>query len=95
MNRRGFLRFLLTAPLVAPIALKALALAEPVIRFVSPATSANVNRWASKIWVELPREIYFSRFMRDNGIIQEITIDGGQRGNSITFTRIRKLDQPK
>ena len=33
--------------------------------------------------------------MRDNGIIQEITIDGGQRGNSITFTRIRKLDQPK
>ena len=90
MDRRGFLRFLLTAPLVAPIALKALALAEPVIRFVSPATSANVNRWASKIWVELPREIYFSRFMRDNGIIQ-----GGKRGNSITFTRIRKLGQPK
>jgi len=90
MNRRGFLRFIFTAPIVGPAILKSLVFAEPVIRFVSPTTSATINRWANALWTELPDEIYWTRLMRDGGIIDTAKQEKTREYN-ITFTLLRKL----
>ena len=54
----------------------------------------TVKRWAQKLWVEMPREIYFGKFMKENDMnaIIEVKRDlEGQPGDRLTFTLARKL----
>src|SRR5260370_934723 len=54
----------------------------------------TVKRWAARLWVELPREIYFGKFMREDDMntIIEVKRDlEGQPGDKVTFTLLQKL----
>lgn len=54
----------------------------------------TVKRWAAKLWVEMPREIYFGKFMKENDMnaIIEVKRDlDGNPGDRLTFTLLRKL----
>lgn len=54
----------------------------------------TVKRWAAKLWAEMPREIYFGKFMKENDMntIIEVKRDlEGQPGDKLTFTLLRKL----
>src|SRR3990167_2983899 len=48
----------------------------------------TVKRWASKLWVEMPREIYWGKFMKENDMNAVIE---GNPGDQLTFTLLRKL----
>ena len=57
--------------------------------------AATVKRWATKLWIEMPREIVFGKFMRendDNGIIEVKRELDGQPGDTIYYSLLRKLD---
>lgn len=86
MNRRGFLKFLLQAPIVGASAIRAIQAAQPyIVACARPFVSDDIaNRWATKLWLDLPREIYWSKFMRN--------VD---RGTVITLNRVRKIPEPK
>ena len=86
MNRRDFLRFILTAPIVGPVALKAITLSQPAISFVSSSAGDVVKRWSESLWTKLPREIYWGKFMKEDELI---------RGSIIRISRIRKLSEPQ
>lgn len=61
--------------------------------FATGATE-TVKRWAARLWVELPREIYFGKFMREDDMntIIEVKRDlEGQPGDKVTFTLLQKL----
>lgn len=61
--------------------------------FATGATE-TVKRWAAKLWAEMPREIYFGKFMKENDMntIIEVKRDlEGQPGDKLTFTLVRKL----
>lgn len=61
--------------------------------FATGATEA-VKRWAARIWLELPREIYFSKFMKENDMNTLIEVKKeleSQPGDKITFTFGQKL----
>ena len=53
----------------------------------------TVKRWAGKLIIELPREIYFGKFMKEdmNSIIEVKRDLEGKPGDVITFTLLRKL----
>ena len=53
----------------------------------------TVKRWAAKLWIEMPREIYWGRFMQEdpNAIIEVKRDLEGQPGDRLTFTLLRKL----
>ena len=87
MNRRGFLRFLLAAPIVGPVAVKAILSVEPyAFACAKPFLSNDVaNRWARQLWLDMPREIYWSKFMSEEAT----------RGAIITFKRVKVLSEPK
>ena len=54
----------------------------------------TVKRWSTKLWVELPREIYWGKFMKENDMntIIEVRRDlEGQSGDKLTFSLARKL----
>ena len=54
----------------------------------------TVKRWAAKLWIEMPREIYFGKFMKENdsNAIIEVKRDlEGNPGDRLTFTLLRKL----
>jgi len=53
----------------------------------------TVKRWAQRLTIELPREIYFGKWMReDTNAIIEVKRDlDGKPGDTITFTLLRKL----
>lgn len=56
--------------------------------------AVTVKRWASRLWVEMPRAIYWAKFMKTNDMnaIIEVKEDlVGQPGDQITFTLLRKL----
>ena len=55
---------------------------------------ATVKRWAAKLWMEMPREIYWGKFMKENdqNTIIEVKRDlEGSPGYKLTFTLQRKL----
>lgn len=57
------------------------------------ASAERVLRWASRIWQQMPSEIYFGKFMApsDNAIIEEKRdLDGGP-GDRLTYTLARNL----
>lgn len=61
--------------------------------FATGATE-TVKRWAAKLWYELPKEIYFGKFMKegDANTIIEVKRDlEGQPGDTIYYTLLRKL----
>jgi N4-gp56 family major capsid protein len=61
--------------------------------FATGATE-TVKRWAARLWIELPREIYFGKFMREDDMntIIEVKRDlEGQPGDKVTFTLLQKL----
>ena len=54
----------------------------------------TVKRWASKLWVEMPREIYWGKFMKENDMNAVIEVKRdleGNPGDQLTFTLLRKL----
>jgi N4-gp56 family major capsid protein len=54
----------------------------------------TVKRWAARLWIELPREIYFGKFMKEDDMntIIEVKRDlEGQPGDKVTFTLLQKL----
>ena len=54
----------------------------------------TVKRWAAKLWIEMPREIYWGKFMKENDMnaIIEVKRDlEGVPGDNLTFTLLRKL----
>ena len=54
----------------------------------------TAKRWAAKIWTEMPREIYWGKFMREgdmNAIIEVKRDLEGQPGDRLTFTLATKL----
>lgn len=54
----------------------------------------TVKRWATRLWIELPREIYWGKFMKEgdqNAIIEVKNDLKGQSGDKLTFTLLRKL----
>lgn len=54
----------------------------------------TVKRWAARLWIELPREIYFGKFMREDDMntIIEVKRDlEGQPGDKVNFTLLQKL----
>ena len=56
--------------------------------------AATVKKWATRLWVELPRVIYWSRFMRENdtnAIIEVKTDLEKGPGDKLTFALMRKL----
>lgn len=56
--------------------------------------AATVKRWATKLWLEMPREIYFGKFMKENdqNTIVEVKRDlEGQPGDAVSFSLLRKL----
>lgn len=56
--------------------------------------AARVQRWSGKIWLEMPREIYFGKFMKDdiNAIIEvRRDLEGGP-GDVLTYSLGNKLD---
>ena len=58
------------------------------------ADAQTVKRWATKLWIEMPREIYWGKFMRDNDMnaIIEVKRDlEGQPGDTLNFSLLRKL----
>lgn len=61
---------------------------------VATGDAETVKRWASKLWIEMPREIYWGKFMKENDMnaIIEVKRDlEGQPGDGLTFTLARKL----
>ena len=61
---------------------------------VATGDAETVARWAAKLWVEMPREIYWGKFMKENDMnaIIEVKRDlEGQPGDRLTFTLARKL----
>ncbi|OFX03559.1 MAG: N4-gp56 family major capsid protein [Alphaproteobacteria bacterium RIFCSPHIGHO2_12_FULL_63_12] len=57
--------------------------------------SATVKRWATKLWIEMPKEIVFGKWMRendDNGIIEVKRELDGQPGDTIYYSLLTKLD---
>lgn len=60
VSRRAVLRFLVAAPVVGPVVLKA-TVAAPQRFVITPA----VTRWSQNVWAEMPsRKIYWGAFMR-------------------------------
>lgn len=61
-------------------------------QFATGATE-TVRRWAMMLWVEVPREIYWSKFMaEDQNAIIEVKNDlNGNPGDQLTYTLSRKL----
>ncbi len=56
--------------------------------------AATVQKWSARLWVELPRVIYWNRFMRENDMnaIIEVRSDLEKGpGDKLTFTLLRKL----
>lgn len=54
----------------------------------------TVKRWAARLWIELPRDIYFGKFMKEDDMntIIEVKRDlEGQPGDKVTFTLLQKL----
>ena len=54
----------------------------------------TVKRWAAKLWVEMPREIYWGKFMKENDMNAVIEVKRdleGNPGDQLTFTLLRKL----
>jgi N4-gp56 family major capsid protein len=61
--------------------------------FATGATE-TVKRWAARLWIELPREIYFGKFMREDDMNTLIEVKRdleGQPGDKVTFTLLQKL----
>jgi N4-gp56 family major capsid protein len=60
--------------------------------FATGATEA-VRRWSSKVWAEMPRTIFWGRFMSDSdqAIIQTKRDLEGVPGETLTFTFSKKL----
>lgn len=60
--------------------------------FATGATE-TVKRWARDLWVDMPREIYFGKFIKSdmNALIQEKRDLEGQPGDTVTFTLLNKL----
>lgn len=61
--------------------------------FIS-SNAATVQRWAEKLWIEMPREIYWGKFMREGTIdtIIEVKRDlEGKPGDKLSYTLLRKL----
>ena len=59
------------------------------------SNAATVQRWAEKLWIEMPREIYWGKFMKENTIeaIIEVKRDlEGKPGDKLSYTLIRKLE---
>ena len=58
------------------------------------SNAATVQRWAEKLWIEMPREIYWGKFMKENTIdaIIEVKRDlEGKPGDKLAYTLLRKL----
>lgn len=57
------------------------------------ASDERVQRWVARIWYEMPREIYFGKFMREdpNAIIEVKRDLEGQPGDKLTFSLANKL----
>ena len=62
---------------------------------VATGDAGAVQKWRDKIWVEMPRVMYFRRFMVDNSMnaIIEVATDLEKGpGDKLTFTLLRKLN---
>ena len=78
---------------IAPIDIRDILLAGGTdTSFATGATEA-VKRWARDLWVEMPREIYWGKFMSPSlqAIIQEKRELEGQPGETIVYTLLTKL----
>lgn len=61
---------------------------------VATGDAITVKRWEDRLWIEMPRQIYWSKFMKKddmNAIIEVKESLMGQPGDQITFTLLRKL----
>ena len=57
--------------------------------------AATVQRWAEKLWIEMPHEIYWGKMMKENTIetIIEVKRDlEGKPGDKLSYTLIRGLE---
>lgn len=57
------------------------------------AAAERVQRWSARLWYEMPREIYFGKFMREdpNAIIEVKRDLEGQPGDRLNYTLMNKL----
>lgn len=73
----------------------------PVMAFSGAADTSfltgaaeTVKAWAMSVWIELPREIYFSKFMKEgaeDAIIEIKNEVDNKPGDKVTFTLLQKL----
>src|SRR3990167_4863929 len=56
------------------------------------AAAERVQRWSARVWFELPREIYFGKFMKEdpNAVIEVKRDLEGQPGDRLNFSLINK-----
>lgn len=58
------------------------------------ANAATVQRWAERLWIEMPREIYWGKFFSEDplrGLIEVKRDLEGKPGDKCTYTFLRKL----
>ena len=56
--------------------------------------AATVQRWAEKLWIEMPREIYWGKFMSEDAMKTPIEVKRdleGKPGDKLAFYLTRKL----
>lgn len=61
---------------------------------VATGDAETVKLWAGRLWIEMPRVIYWGRFMRENDMNAIIEVQRaleGRPGDRLTFTLMRKL----
>ena len=59
------------------------------------ASAERVQLWAKKIWLEMPREIFWGKFMKENDLNSPIEVKRdleGNPGDRLTFYLANKLD---
>ena len=61
---------------------------------IATGDASTVKRWADRLWVEMPRLLYWNKYMKPNDMNSIIEVKEdlvGQPGDQITFTLLRKL----
>ena len=61
---------------------------------IATGDAETVKRWATRLWIEKPRVIYWGRFMKENDMNAIIEVQRaleGVPGDRLTFTLMRKL----
>ena len=61
---------------------------------ITSANAATVQRWAERLWIEMPREIYWGKFFSDDplrGLIEVKRDLEGKPGDKLSYTFLRKL----